>query len=50
MMVTMSRNRICMEPMRQLNIHPSGFFSLRVRGVWMEFFYSCVLHYLEFRI
>jgi hypothetical protein len=25
MVATMSRNRICMEPTRQLNIHPRGF-------------------------
>jgi hypothetical protein len=34
MVATMSRNRICMEPMRRLNIHPTGFifFSLGVGG------------------
>jgi hypothetical protein len=34
MVATMSKNRICMEPMRQLNIHPTGFnfFSFEVGG------------------
>jgi len=34
MVAIMSRNRICMEPRRQLNIHPRGFifFSFEVEG------------------
>ncbi len=46
MVATMSRNRICMEPRRRLNIHPRGssFLLLRWRVGWCEDgnFFSCV--------
>jgi len=44
MVVAMSRNRTCMQRMRQFNIHSRifFFFSLGGRGLKMEFFNSCV--------
>jgi hypothetical protein len=53
MVATMSKNRICMEPMRQLNIHPTGFkfFPLRWGVRWCEdgnLFFLCS-HYVLVR-
>jgi hypothetical protein len=48
MVATMSRNRICMTPMRLLNIHPRGFIFSPWGGrggkgrLRMKVFYSCV--------
>jgi hypothetical protein len=36
MVTTMSRNRICMEPMRRLNIHPTGFTFFSFGVGWCE--------------